>query len=1551
MEESRKYIDMLNKEYIENHLKEQERDLLIAENKIELRDVKGYHGREILELLQNADDAYQKSLNEGNKRSEELEVLIKFEKNILTISNTGTTFDKNGIKAILQGNNSSKKGKYIGNKGTGFRSILNWAEEIKIYSGMYNLEFSKKIASEQFNIIKSKPQIKKQLEVLPNLYLPILAMPRVIEPLNSKFDTTIQVVVDPEKIMDGFGVVEQIRNIDLRLLLFLPNINKITTVIKTSEIDDEIVYIRERSSKEFNENNKKESALRSKNIRLIKLINSTVLVDESFYSFDKVVPDVIEEDEEKKDIRLSIAVPTDIENFVPGHLYSFFPLLETTTPFRCVMHASYVLGDQRDTLNSGEINHEIVRQQLLFLKEVGLQFSRPKYNDLALALLTPIGFEKFTEYKNWKLNSFSKFRLEDFYFQILSDAKILQTVNSKYISIKDCPQIFKKSSPSVFVGKGFNNVLKEFSSELVALGSLELIRKVAKDSKINMTPCEKSLKELINTLTKKWTVEEQVEVFIWWNDVFVESLPNLIKNQEEEWLELNDDCYFLVGNFDTDIPSWVKISALNKTYQDSLLKLTNSNPKIIDLKKIDPESSVPRLIAKNNIYPLINFAYRDKNNIISTVNSSVGDNYNNSIDFVKWLWKSYGNETDEWNPPKINFQSMIKYYFPDMLTKQVFQGENLYFGDSYGFHLATKLFDDRFGEFPHIEELGIQVDLEKFILFISKFGVNKYPKIQTLEVNPIESYKTYFIKEIIQSGTVQNKPDYLKIRFHLPYILNVDKIIQNLSPAEVLEWIKSDKSLRELLKSKHYDNKDAKIYYTGWNQQNNREYKGTVPNYLLHIFNTMQWIKIDEHKYAPIEILDGQKSNNNTKFSEIVAVIDIEVIEKLFSFRHINYEEVIDILELFNFCNDILDLSSENFYQLMLELPKMELTKSSKLSRIVYRIIEKQAIKKIFADSLSKKKFFNEGKLLVKYQGKFEYHLAKESYLPSSKIVSKKRYPIIDKGQRTNNENFIRFFGCKEYSKDYTIDKQHVVVSPSNSKFQDYFETFFKYVVAYNENNANLESNSQKLRITLVSKINIIEKKQAIELNEEYLALRDTITNWYIIIKGDTFDINLISEQIENIFSNIANTPGFDVGKIGELFRARNIEMREFLIKKEFGTLDMIKDGFYSNPIKINFRDTIRKIDPEFNVDGTEIDFDNFFNTENSPKIIKVLKAVGMDLDILTDNGFEYSIDLLPYYKTKLRSILDKTEIQTKFKNYKFNLAFDNKNLQDSFLKEYYDFLNFENLEFKNSIYFGKKLEKELIKKFGNWNLERTSLLDAEEEYTKNYNNLNPENHFSADITNSDVAKIFIYFNREAELLKWFKERKHNEEQESQNNLQSPYDNFKNVVPEQVEIIYHEHIKSEEPLKRNRGGSFNSKNSQRREDALKEYGNKGELLVYNRLKLEVGTDNVYPKSEAFETLEILTPGLGNSGEYDLSFVKDGKEFFVEVKSSSDGKSFFISPGELRFAKDNPKRFLLYLVKINNEHPEKSEVVLLPMEFWNDDKFRRKDIIETIKYEF
>ena len=112
----------------------------------EIERKESYHGREILELLQNVDDAYQSLIEEGKgKKGDKVTAYISLEDAVLTVANTGTAFNFESIKRLSVGHASQKGDRYIGNKGTGFRSVLNWAKEVEIYIINGNHDLAKKL--------------------------------------------------------------------------------------------------------------------------------------------------------------------------------------------------------------------------------------------------------------------------------------------------------------------------------------------------------------------------------------------------------------------------------------------------------------------------------------------------------------------------------------------------------------------------------------------------------------------------------------------------------------------------------------------------------------------------------------------------------------------------------------------------------------------------------------------------------------------------------------------------------------------------------------------------------------------------------------------------------------------------------------------------------------------------------------------------------------------------------------------------------------------------------------------------------------------------------------------------------------------------------------------------------------------------------------------------------------------------------------------------------------------------------------------------------------
>lgn len=181
-----------------------------------------YNGRQILEMLQNADD----------EESDAVLIKLDEENGILTISNQGNPFTTDGFESLMLANLSSKtKIKYIGNKGLGFRSIINWAYQVTIDSGTVSVTFSEMIARRTFEQLfsdeeRARIQQRRSLsaQAVPVAFLAILEFE---ERVCSDWATEISIYYRPE-FLDG--IREQLASLDPKCLLFLKNINSIEIV-------------------------------------------------------------------------------------------------------------------------------------------------------------------------------------------------------------------------------------------------------------------------------------------------------------------------------------------------------------------------------------------------------------------------------------------------------------------------------------------------------------------------------------------------------------------------------------------------------------------------------------------------------------------------------------------------------------------------------------------------------------------------------------------------------------------------------------------------------------------------------------------------------------------------------------------------------------------------------------------------------------------------------------------------------------------------------------------------------------------------------------------------------------------------------------------------------------------------------------------------------------------------------------------------------------------------------------------------------------------------
>ncbi|MDE7119979.1 MAG: hypothetical protein K2O10_05165, partial [Muribaculaceae bacterium] len=161
-----------------------------------------------------------------------------------------------------------------------------------------------------------------------------------------------------------------------------------------------------------------------------------------------------------------------------------------------------------------------------------------------------------------------------------------------------------------------------------------------------------------------------------------------------------------------------------------------------------------------------------------------------------------------------------------------------------------------------------------------------------------------------------------------------------------------------------------------------------------------------------------------------------------------------------------------------------------------------------------------------------------------------------------------------------------------------------------------------RLAVTLVTQITVVEDNGATETVTAANALvKSDINNWYIVVGQayDALNVNQLSENIETIFDNIANTPKFDAGKLGELFRAGSDEDRDFLTRKEFGTLAVLDLADNTDHRAKCFADTagrfIGNCASQIDLNDYDIDLRDPGADTNMPAIVRLFKDLGIDID------------------------------------------------------------------------------------------------------------------------------------------------------------------------------------------------------------------------------------------------------------------------------------------------------------------------------------------------
>ena len=299
--------------------------LLLEHYNNEVETSKSYHGRQLLELIQNADDQH----------ASDILIILDEDNGTISVSNNGgIPFSKKGYDSLFYAHLSPKQGEeYIGHKGLGLRSILMWGEEFKIISNDIELTFSQKIARKQMaqmlsmdaNFKKNYSEESRSYKIKDICPLPVFSCPQVDATPSvhyaKEYTTTIHATFKKD-----IGILEniksQISELNSEILLFLPHIK----AIRFQGVDKEDIICETKSLK---------SKTISEDITL-----TNIKIDGTRWQIYEKAGKLKSVKNKKYQVKLAIS---DGE-FRESYLYCFFPT-------RVTLNTPYILQHQKLATN------------------------------------------------------------------------------------------------------------------------------------------------------------------------------------------------------------------------------------------------------------------------------------------------------------------------------------------------------------------------------------------------------------------------------------------------------------------------------------------------------------------------------------------------------------------------------------------------------------------------------------------------------------------------------------------------------------------------------------------------------------------------------------------------------------------------------------------------------------------------------------------------------------------------------------------------------------------------------------------------------------------------------------------------------------------------------------------------------------------------------------------------------------------------------------------------------------------------------------------------
>lgn len=1430
------------------------------------------------------------------------------------------------------------------------RSIL------KIFSGEYSVRFSVQTANKYLEELKRQnDKVRESCEKNPTLCIPMLSTPEW-EDHNRRemdFDTTIELNVINDS--EDMGVMHQVNAFDAYTLIFLRNVTHVVFKTETESIEYRKVCFKDGDRLK---------------VTLKKIVQGDETEIGEFYYFD--------EDDGKFGPKYAIAIPCNFDENFRGCMYTFFPILDKQSPFPLLMHSTFDLSPNRNTINAGQSNRQLFEKLLeFFVSLVTKYFTTKEEGASVLKLIKPINYNASYDFSAPFEGLFDK------YLEICKKYVKLQTVNDEFFAITD-GLVLNDGYPKHFKGPHFDKLIKYCDDN-------DFLQVLLGDSSCYS---QEELLEKINALGKnrnplnKDVIRDNVETFDWWVRKFWIGmfLPNVMLDQKGNWLSKGTMCLFPKDSDNKDLegddkkielPDWAELKFLDGNYCDVLVdyvcaQYPDDIQMIRNSFKSDKLPSKKRCVIElyKKKSPII-FKEYSAANLVSPLNALVGDDLNRCIRLLEWLFR-YQDEIFQGKLENISF----KLPDGDLNLKLA---NKLYFGTDYGekYAITESLFHSSvdFARLcaPNRFEFAKQEDdLERLEELLIKMGVRKRPPIyivNSIEQAPFsQGFRDYLYEEMFSRySEVDHTFDYSwwdgsQLRY-------IDFcFLKYPDPRDVFQW------LLEIENDFVFANSDL-VYFKPRRNKKNYFLKGF--SYLYFFLKNAKWLKINGSYFSLNECFLTDDKYLKTILPSCISQQELKKWSKNSSMM----KEIKKFLQKMDVPDSFVSLPSDTLYGLLIKLSEENSREAKDITRRIYRqCFALDDIERITASSNNRTKFMNDGLVLSKNDGQFHHH--SEVYFSNKVEVNISQKFLLDMPLRTgSSENAKKLFFVEKFTENATLHDYEK--AEADAEFQNRFQNYRPLVYCYRRDSATEQEKRvfKEWSIHLASSISLSEESDVGQDIPDFTVLQNGTKEWVIKVPSIDFDDiiesrkNALFDSLEQILSIILKSENSDfLQKLVSFFFA-NENDNIHIIKKDFGdyeaTIRGCRDELYGySSYEIDLENYLKE--KGLWKDGLKeriasIDFSPWNSDfENREKIKNLLNELQVPLhDFEEIMGEHYSFKELNEWslrkcfkkeKPKFVSALWRECSETEERKKTFER--EKQSLEDDLLEE----IEFETLNFDPE----ETLSKAYNQHFDQ-DISVAEVIDVDALYSENFKKMELDNGIDINgfFKHNAEYKSLLFFDVEPTkscLKQWIEEKNKNKTAGEQSRTKP--------LPKIVVQVVPPYEKPPERKgghgKKKSGGTVSSDELGQQALENEKIGMRAEKIVYSELKKiienvpEASSDLKSALCSPFELVGARLDWRSGNAEkegkpncddalgYDMEICgPNGEMLYIEVKGSRGNKCvFFMSDNEVAVASEKGKDYRVIFV--GNVDGEPAYPSVLPSDFLSkDDYCKEKNVLYRI----